>query len=59
MNLGRYGLMEKLVDWKEANLHVLSHVVHYGSSVFEGIRCYSTQNGPAIFPFATNMFKDL
>jgi branched-chain amino acid aminotransferase len=38
-----------LVDWKEANIHVLSHVVHYGSSVFEGIRCYHTTRGPAIF----------
>ncbi len=39
----------KLVDWKKATIHVLSHVVHYGSSVFEGIRCYSTPGGPAIF----------
>jgi branched-chain amino acid aminotransferase len=38
-----------LVDWKEASLHVLSHVVHYGSSVFEGIRCYRTKKGPAVF----------
>ena len=35
--------------WDEANIHVLSHVVHYGSSVFEGIRCYATQKGPAVF----------
>ncbi|HEY5037852.1 MAG TPA: aminotransferase class IV, partial [bacterium] len=39
----------KLVDWKKANIHILSHVVHYGSSVFEGIRCYHTKQGPAIF----------
>ena len=39
----------KMVDWKKANIHILSHVVHYGSSVFEGIRCYNTKNGPAIF----------
>ena len=39
----------KLVDWKKANIHVLSHVVHYGSCVFEGVRCYSTKQGPAIF----------
>lgn len=38
-----------LVDWKDANIHVLSHVVHYGSSVFEGIRCYRTRRGPAVF----------
>jgi branched-chain amino acid aminotransferase len=39
----------KLVDWKKATIHVLSHVVHYGSSVFEGVRCYSTPRGPAVF----------
>ncbi len=39
----------KLVRWDEARLHVLSHVVSYGSSVFEGIRCYETASGPAIF----------
>jgi branched-chain amino acid aminotransferase len=37
------------VAWQDANIHVLSHVVHYGSSVFEGIRCYETPTGPAIF----------
>jgi branched-chain amino acid aminotransferase len=37
------------VAWEEANLHVLSHVVHYGSSVFEGIRCYTTPDGPKVF----------
>lgn len=39
----------ELVPWKDANIHVLSHVVHYGSGVFEGIRCYATKSGPAIF----------
>ena len=39
----------KLVDWKKANIHILSHVVHYASSVFEGVRCYNTKQGPAIF----------
>ena len=39
----------KLIPWNEANLHVMSHVVNYGSSVFEGIRCYQTQKGPAVF----------
>lgn len=38
----------KLVPYEEATIHVLSHVVHYGSSVFEGIRCYKTQKGPAV-----------
>ena len=35
----------KLVDWDDATLHVCSHVVHYGSSVFEGMRCYKTSKG--------------
>lgn len=38
----------KLVDWKDANIHILSHVVHYGSSWFEGIRCYDTKKGRAV-----------
>jgi branched-chain amino acid aminotransferase len=39
----------RLIPWDEAKIHVLSHVVSYGSSVFEGIRCYDTERGPAIF----------
>ena len=39
----------KLVDWKDANIHIASHVVHYGSGVFEGARCYATKQGPACF----------
>jgi branched-chain amino acid aminotransferase len=39
----------ELVPWDKATIHVLSHVVHYGSSVFEGVRCYATPTGPAIF----------
>jgi branched-chain amino acid aminotransferase len=39
----------KFVPWNEAKIHVLSHVVHYGSSVFEGIRCYKTTKGSAVF----------
>ena len=35
----------KLIDWYDAKIHVMSHVVHYGSSVFEGIRCYNTPKG--------------
>jgi branched-chain amino acid aminotransferase len=35
--------------WADATTHVMSHALHYGSSVFEGIRCYETPNGPAIF----------
>ena len=39
----------ELLAWDDANIHVMSHVVHYGSSLFEGIRCYQTESGPAIF----------
>jgi branched-chain amino acid aminotransferase len=37
------------VDWDDARIHVLSHVIHYGSSVFEGMRCYETPKGSACF----------
>jgi branched-chain amino acid aminotransferase len=37
------------VDWDKAHVHVLSHTLHYGLGVFEGIRCYDTSRGPAIF----------
>ena len=39
----------KPVDWADAKIHVASHVVHYGSAVFEGARCYDTRQGPACF----------
>lgn len=39
----------KLIRWDDAKIHVMSHVVNYGSSVFEGIRCYAPPAGPAIF----------
>jgi branched-chain amino acid aminotransferase len=39
----------QLVNWEDATIHVMSHVVHYGSSVFEGVRCYETPSGGAIF----------
>lgn len=39
----------RFIAWEEARIHVLSHVVSYGTSVFEGIRCYETPSGPAIF----------
>src|SRR5512139_872023 len=37
------------VPWDEANVHVLTHTLHYGLGVFEGIRCYETPKGPAVF----------
>jgi len=39
----------EIIDWRKATVHVLAHVVHYGSSVFEGLRCYKTKQGAAIF----------
>ena len=39
----------ELVDWDKAQVHILTHTLHYGTGVFEGIRAYSTPNGPAIF----------
>jgi branched-chain amino acid aminotransferase len=39
----------EFVAWDNANVHVLSHGLHYGSGVFEGIRCYETESGPAVF----------
>ncbi len=39
----------QLVDWDDANVHILTHTLHYGSGVFEGIRAYATSRGPAVF----------
>ena len=39
----------ELVDWDAAKVHVLTHALHYGSGVFEGVRCYETDRGPAVF----------
>lgn len=45
----------KLVPWDDAKVHVLTHALHYGTGVFEGIRCYETQRGPAIFRLADHV----
>ena len=39
----------KLIDWQEANTHLLTHTLHYGLGVFEGVRAYGTEKGPSIF----------
>src|SRR4051794_41950137 len=39
----------EFVAWEDAKVHVLSHALHYGTGVFEGVRCYETERGPAIF----------
>ncbi len=46
---GKIWMNGSLVDWADAKIHVGSHVVHYGSGVFEGARCYDTAGGPACF----------
>src|SRR5918992_6230240 len=46
---GKIWMNGKLVQWKDATIHIASHVVHYGSGVFEGARCYETPKGSACF----------
>jgi branched-chain amino acid aminotransferase len=45
----------ELVDWDEARVHVLTHTLHYGSGVFEGVRAYATARGPAVFRLTDHM----
>ena len=45
----------ELIPWDEAQIHVLTHTLHYGTGVFEGIRAYETENGPAIFRLKEHM----
>jgi branched-chain amino acid aminotransferase len=47
----------ELVDWADAKIHVLTHTLHYGSGVFEGIRAYPTSRGPAIFRLTDHMSR--
>jgi branched-chain amino acid aminotransferase len=47
----------ELIPWEKANIHVMSHVVHYGSSVFEGIRCYAQPNGAGVFRLPEHMAR--
>ncbi|MDX6613526.1 MAG: branched-chain amino acid aminotransferase [Blastocatellia bacterium] len=49
----------EFIKWNDARVHVMSHVLHYGSSVFEGIRCYATKRGPAIFRLREHMQRFL
>jgi branched-chain amino acid aminotransferase len=46
---GKIWMNGRLVEWKDATIHIASHVIHYGSGVFEGARCYSTPKGSACF----------
>jgi len=49
----------EFIKWNDARVHVMSHVLHYGSSVFEGIRCYVTKRGPAVFRLREHMQRFL
>ena len=49
MDVGTIWQDGDFVDWDDATVHVLTHALHYGTGIFEGVRCYDTENGPAIF----------
>src|SRR5258705_1970216 len=52
---GKIWMNGKLVEWKDATIHIASHVIHYGSGVFEGARCYATPRGSACFGLDAHM----
>ena len=52
---GKIWMNGTLVEWKDANIHIGSHVIHYGSGVFEGARCYDTPQGSACFRLDAHM----
>jgi branched-chain amino acid aminotransferase len=54
---GKIWMNGKLVEWKDATIHIASHVIHYGSAVFEGARCYETPRGSAIFRLDAHMAR--
>ena len=45
----------EFVNWEDAKVHVLTHGLHYGTGVFEGVRCYDTEIGPAVFRHADHL----
>ena len=52
---GKVWMNGRIVDWKDATIHIASHVIHYGSAVFEGARCYKTPKGSAFFRLDAHM----
>ncbi len=54
---GKIWMNGKLVEWKDATIHIASHVIHYGSGVFEGARCYATPKGSAVFRLDEHMMR--
>lgn len=56
MQTSKYIYMNgKYIPWKKANIHILTHALHYGTAIFEGIRCYNTVNGPAVFRLSDHL----
>jgi len=49
----------ELVDWDAARIHVLTHTLHYGMGVFEGVRAYETEDGPAVFATIDTCLVDI
>ncbi|MFQ5766560.1 MAG: branched-chain amino acid transaminase [Acidobacteriota bacterium] len=47
----------KLIPWDDARIHILSHVIHYASAVFEGLRCYKTPSGPQVFRLSEHIAR--
>ncbi|HIJ85887.1 MAG: branched chain amino acid aminotransferase apoenzyme [Magnetococcales bacterium] len=54
---GKIWMDGSLVEWREAKVHVLTHTLHYGCGVFEGIRCYATSQGPAVFRLSEHIAR--
>jgi len=54
---GQIWMNGKFVDWKDATIHIASHVIHYGSGVFEGARCYRTARGSACFRLDDHLLR--
>ena len=52
---GKVWMNGSLVEWADAKIHIASHVIHYGSGVFEGARCYNTPRGSACFRLEAHM----
>jgi branched-chain amino acid aminotransferase len=52
---GKVWMNGRLVEWKDATIHIASHVVHYGTGIFEGVRCYATPKGSACFRLDAHM----
>jgi branched-chain amino acid aminotransferase len=54
---GKIWMNGRLVEWKDATIHIASHVIHYGSGVFEGARCYATPKGSACFRLDDHLMR--